>query len=446
MSARPNSWEQAALVALLVGALILGSLVEIRATCTGKHNTDLGVYLAAAQAVRDHADIYTVTYNFDHYMYPPFLAILLAPVVPAPEPFGPPSALPFATTVSLWYLLSLLALIASVWVLARTLMPILPQGALPPGPAESAVWVLRLLPIFICVHCLGRELQLGQVDLFVLALLALMIASASKGRSTQAGLWHGVAICLKVMPLVLLVYPLWRRDWRWLASASAGMVLGLVVLPLVTLGYDQSAKYAQEYVRYMVMPAVAGKVTDHSRDAEMLDQDGVHNYSILGVLHNLTNLSMPRHERPKRASDFNRHVATVMQFTLIGLTLFASGFRRRVSRLNLVLCIALLMTVMIITAPVCQSYYFVLLIPLYMALIGDDLRRSGKNFPGIGMMLVCLAYPVAQALASFSSLLRDCGLVLAAVLMLWLAGILALRRSAGEPMADNAADFPPAPV
>jgi hypothetical protein len=83
----------------------------------------------------------------------------------------------------------------------------------------------------------------------------------------------------------------------------------------------------------------------------------------------------------------------------------------------------------VISIPVCQSYYFVLLIPLYMAVIAADLRDSGSVIPKPATMAACVAYPIAQALSSFSPLLRDSGLVLATVLVLWLVGLHALRHS-----------------
>ena len=134
------------------------------------------------------------------------------------------------------------------------------------------------MPVVICLHSLGRELQLGQVDVFLLLLLALTVACAAEGRSDQAGLWLAAAICLKVMPVVLLFYPLWRRDWRWLLSCASGLVFGLVILPLFTLSYDGTVKYSGEYVQALVLSAVTEKVTDHSRDGELLNQNAVHNF------------------------------------------------------------------------------------------------------------------------------------------------------------------------
>jgi len=429
MKHRLSTWENAAIVGLLLIALVYGVFVECRATLTESHNTDLGVYLAAAQAVRENADICTATYNHNHYMYPPFLAILLAHVVPAPAAPGSPASTAFAVVVYLWYVSSLLALAVAINVLAKKLSRTGPENTTLPQSSRDPIWTLRLLPIVLCLHCLGRELQLGQIDIFLLALVAMTIAAAAEGRSGQAGLWLAAAICLKVVPLVLLLYPLWRRDWRWLLSCLGGLVAGLIILPMLILGYEKTVKYSQDYVKVLVMPAMAGKVTDHSRDDEMLNQNAVHNYSILGVIHNLENISTIRRDRPKTATPFNRELAQTLGLLLIFTTLAASGFRRHISPLASVLCLTMLTAATVISMPVCQSYYFVLLIPLYMAIIAADLRQSGSSFPKPATMAACVAYPIAQALSSFSPLLRDSGLVLATLLILWFVALRALRHT-----------------
>ena len=421
-------WERRTLNVLLLAALIWGVCVVCRATLSANRSTDLGVYFAAAQAVREHSDLYGATYNGNHYQYPPLLALLLANVVPAPPKLGLPVSAAFAIADGVWYLLSLLALGLSVRVLAASLT----RSWAHTNPALRTVWrpvwTLRLLPVLVCLHCLGRELQLGQVDLFMLAFVSFAIAAAAEGRSVSAGLWVAAGICLKGMPLLLLLYPLWRRDWRWLLSSLGGLALGLIVLPVVAFGYDGASRYTREYADVLLLPALTGKVTDHSRDEEMLNQNAVHNYSLLGVLHNLENLSTPRDQRPKTASARNRQWAAAVGTALILITLLASGIRRQVSPLATILCLTMLVVLMLIVNPVCQSYVFVLLIPAIMAVCAADMERSGRVLPRPAVLGVLAAYVVAQAASSFSPFVRDSGLVLATVLALWFAGLMALRE------------------
>lgn len=426
MNNQMTVWERRTLNLLLLAALVWGVCVVCRATLSANRSTDLGVYLAAAQAVREHTDVYRATYNDNHYQYPPLFALLLSHVVPAPPQRGMPVSAAFAITAGLWYLLSLLALGVSVWVLAKALAQNRPSTG--PSLAARSLWTLRLLPIVVCLHCLGRELQLGQVDLFSLAFVSFTIAAAAEGRSGQAGLWLAAAICLKGMPLLLLVYPLWRRDWRWLLSCAGGLALGLAVIPMVVFGYAETSKLTREYADVLILPVLTGQAKDHSRDAEMLNQNAVHNYSLLGVLHNLSHLSEARADRPKTASAFHRRMAAVLGVLLTLLTLLASGTARQVSRSATVLCLALLSLLMLIANPVCQSYALVLLIPAIVAVSAADIYRFGNAFPRPVVLGVLAAFVIAQALSSFSPLLRDSGLVLATVLALWVIAILALAQ------------------
>jgi hypothetical protein len=425
---RLSAYEQAGISILLVAALIYGFFVECRATLTKDHNTDLGVYLAAAQAVRENGDLYSAKYNSDHYMYPPFLAMVLAHVVPAPPVHSQPASTAFAVTVDLWYILSLLALVATVRILAKTLVRAWPEARAHCQLRWRPYWTLCLLPVAVCLHSLGRELQLGQVDVFVLLFLALMMVSAAEGRSGQAGFWHALAIALKLMPVVLLVYPLWRRDWRWLLACAGGLVVWLFLLPVLMFGFDGTVKYNREYAQVFMIPAITGQATDHSRENDMLNQDAVHNLSILGTLHSLEYISLERHERPKAASPFNRKVAEALAVLLVLMTLLASGFRRQLGRLETVLCLSMLVVLMIIGSPVCQSYYFFLLVPMLMAIVAADLQRSGAASPRPLIWGVLAAFALALAAASFSPFLRDCGAVLASILVLWMVALLALAR------------------
>ena len=52
--------QRRAWLACVLGALVLGALVEVRSAFQERRKTDLGVYLRAAWAVRTGADPYAV--------------------------------------------------------------------------------------------------------------------------------------------------------------------------------------------------------------------------------------------------------------------------------------------------------------------------------------------------------------------------------------------------
>ena len=82
-----------------------------------------------------------------------------------------------------------------------------------------------------------------------------------------AGAWLAGAIAIKIIPAFLLVYPLWKRDWRWLGGSAAGCVLGLFILPAAVVGPGRTAELYRDWVRQVVRPGLTEDVgTDRSRE------------------------------------------------------------------------------------------------------------------------------------------------------------------------------------
>lgn len=82
---------------------------------------------------------------------------------------------------------------------------------------------------------LHREWDLGQSDVLVLALICTALWARSSGRAVVGGLLLGAACAIKPELLLLAVFLLWRRDFRFGLSALGGsLVLGLA--PFLLLG------------------------------------------------------------------------------------------------------------------------------------------------------------------------------------------------------------------
>jgi hypothetical protein len=429
-----TSWERRGLVLLVVALVGLGGLVEKRSAFLHQRMGDLEVFLRAAWAVRTGHDIYTITDSKGfHYHYPPLFAILLVPLADPPPTADRSWALPYPVTVAAWYCLNLLFLAAAIHCLAGVLERTLPGPAgrqLPRGCRRW--WALRLVPVLACMPAVGHTLMRGQVGLLLLLLLCGMAAALVRGRRLQAGLWLAGAICLKVIPAFLILYPLYRRDVRCLAGCAVGLVVGLGVVPAAVFGPAQTLAYAEEWMDVLVRP-VLGKGTDQSRAKELIEATATDSQSLPTVLHNLR--YPDRLTRPAHTSAGVRWVHRLGGVLLTALTFLAGRTRAPGDAPATVLEFGALVMVTLLVSPVCHLHYFCLSVLLVMGLLAA--AWEGKETPhlGPGMWLVGAVNIVANSLPHIPGLepLRDGGLAMSAGLLLWFLAILALRKRAQEP-------------
>jgi alpha-1,2-mannosyltransferase len=159
---------------------------------------DFSIYLWGGHAIAGDARLY-LTQGYAHWFtYPPFAAVLFAPI----------AALPGAVAGVLWQLGSVAALaVACVTTLKLA-------GYRPSRTAMVAVvaGALALEPVY-------HTLYLGQVNLFLLALVLTDVRRASRGRS--AGIGVGLAAAIKLTPAIFVVLFLVTRRTRAAVTASA---------------------------------------------------------------------------------------------------------------------------------------------------------------------------------------------------------------------------------
>jgi hypothetical protein len=431
-------WEQFGLACFFALLVPLGVVVEMRSAFMSRRMGDLDCYLRAGWAVRVGADLYDVTDdNGFHYNYPPLLAILAAPLADPPAGFERARMLPFAVSVGVWYLFNLLCLALAVHWLAGALE----QGRAGPGvpvpePGSRAWWVLRLVPVLACVIPIGHTLIRGQANLLLLALLCGALAGVLRGQRFQGGLCLAGAICLKIFPAFLLLFPLWRRDGRFLAGCAGGLVLGLALIPAAALGPSRAWHCYHKLRQVLVEPAL-GAGTDQTRAHELTNQTATDSQSLLTVLHNTLHPHFAT--RPPRASRRVRLAsgATGGLLTLLTLlaaaTLWVPGPAR--DRPSVVLFFGLLILNMLLLSPVCHLHYFSLSLPLVMALLAVHWQGARNSRPAtVGLILLLVWNGVANLLPHLPALLvlREGGLAMYAALSLWLVGVVVLwRRSDG---------------
>jgi hypothetical protein len=430
-------------VALLAVVIVgFGVVTEVRsAGALNRRMGDLGCYLRAAWAVRSGGDLYDVRDDSGwHYNYPPLLAILAVPLADAPEGTDRDGLVAYPVSVALWYAGSVLCLFLAVHVLASALEQIAPDSAVRYQPAGCRRWwALRLLPVLACVPPIGSDLVRGQVNLLLLALVCGMMAGLLRGRPWRAGLCLAGAICLKVFPAFLLIYPLWRRDFRCLGGCAIGLFLGLVLIPAAVFGPARAWGHYRTFLSVTLAPGM-GDHADESRSRELTGVTSTDTQAFLAVIHNT--LHPDPATRPMWVAPWVRTTHWLLGTLLTGITLLVAGRRHPDATPDTVLALGALVLLMLLLSPVCHLHYFHLALPLIMALI--YLRPNRNGFPqlGVGLLLLLGTNLVANIVPRLPGMQapRDLGIVAYATLLLWLAAVVVLYRRGRSSVARASLD------
>ena len=424
-----SRWDRAGLGLFLVALVVLCGITVARSAFLPTRLGDWNVFTRAAWAVRAGGDLYDVTDDKGfHYLYPPLFAILLTPLADAPAGVTRTWMLPYPATVAIWYVLNVVFAGFAMHLLASALEQAWsPSRVETHSPHSQRWWRLRMWPVLACLPAVGHTLVRGQVGLLLLLLLCGMLAAIIRKRSFQAGCWLAAAICLKVIPAFLLIYPLWRRDWRCLFGCAAGLALGLVVIPAAARGPRQTWEDYQRWNEVMLLPA-AGAGQDQSRARELMDVTATDSQSISAAIHNTVFLN--RYTRPRQSPPWIRLTA----LCLVGLmTLVTFQVSRRTAPDDgtaITLTLGSLIVIMLAASPVCHLHYFCLSAPLVMGLLASSWEESATQNLSKPLAALLAFHVFSLAIPHFPGMEvpRDIGLAMYASLALWLAGQIALVR------------------
>jgi alpha-1,2-mannosyltransferase len=205
--------------------LAVSSLILYIAVLAGSGHQDLDAYLSAGRDLLAGRPLYDAFLHHPFpdptlrpaYIYPPVFAVLIAPL----------TWLPRMVAGWTWLLAMQAALALSITVVARSL-----------NPAWAAGWVALVLTFSF--FPLLVDVAQGQTNLLVLALLVLGVVGILRGQH-QAGVWLGVAVAIKITPVLLLGWLLFQRRWRAAGFLGLGFAsttgVGLLVRPSDTVTF-----------------------------------------------------------------------------------------------------------------------------------------------------------------------------------------------------------------
>jgi hypothetical protein len=266
----------------------------------------------------------------------------------------------------------------------------------------------------------------GQVNLLLLALLCGMAAATLRGRNLLAGSCLAGAICLKVIPAFLLLFPLWRRDLRCLVGCALGLVIGGAAIPTAVFGPVRTVNYYEKYARVLLGPAL-GLGADQSRAKEMIETTANDSQSLQAALHNT--LHPIRSDRPAEPTALIRWIPRVAGGFLTLLTLVASGWKKSDSGTSVALFSGALIINMLLLSPICHMHYFSLCVVIVMGLLTAQWERSRPGL-GTGLALVLALNILCYIPPNIPEwlILRDWAIMLYPTLILWTAGVVTLWK------------------
>lgn len=307
----------------------------------------------------------------EHYQfkYSPSSALLYLPL----------SALPLPAAKAVWYALVLFSIMVLLFLSSR-LVHSSPQNR----PASA------LIAGAILARYLFRELELGQINALIAALLVFVIwllfrqGPVSSGRrETWAGLLWGLATALKPYALIFFPYFVIKKKWRSVWSGLGVIVLSLFV-PTFFYGFSGNVIVLKEWVSSL----------SRSTPALLISQDNVSLLAGLAKWTGPSGLTLPMYAIGLAALAFSTYVF-IRKGETFGAPIAPDG--------------ALLLVLIPLISPLGWDYTFLSAI-LAVALVVD----SFSFFPG-GARIILAGNFLIIALSVYDLLGRS----LYAVFMSW---------------------------
>jgi len=104
----------------------------------------------------------------------------------------------------------------------------------------------RYLAVLVLAKFIGREFELGQVNLLILGLILAAFIAFQKHKDGWAGLLWALSLLFKPYALIFLPYFLLKKRFRLLAAGAAAAAGGLA-LPIVFYGWTTNLRELGEW-------------------------------------------------------------------------------------------------------------------------------------------------------------------------------------------------------
>ncbi len=199
------------------------------------HFGDFKVFLEAAKLVGKgespyHQWLFVSQNVYCKYFYSPLWAVLLIPS----------TYLPYYLTNFFW-------LTANVWFLFRIWMLLSKYVQLDTLPKAQYQWVL-ILTLIMSARFILHNFEMIQMTIFLLWGSLESLQFVEKKNMFAGGLLLALVINIKILPVVLVPYLLYRKEYKAFASTLIFSLLFLL-LPAIFLGWNKNLTFLSDWWR-----------------------------------------------------------------------------------------------------------------------------------------------------------------------------------------------------
>jgi len=323
------------------------------------YRNDFNVFYHAAREVLAERDPYQSSLaDWTPYLYPPLLAIVLAPL----------ALLPLPVAAYVWFLINAVSTIAAALMPARLcgddeqLSGSTNEGKAAGSEGGPVAPLFAALSLLIVARFVLDNFSLGQVNPLVAALAAAHVYLYSRDKKIASALALSIAVSIKLTPLVLIAYHVARRRWKFAAAALATCV-ALTALSFVPLG-SRAPEAFQVFVNRTI------------KNEQGYDLADAGNQSLRGALARLTQDSTGMLDQA--ATDLSRRPFDTLTLMISFLLLSVAMITASRARTEL-LAAAPFLCCFVLLSPLSWKAHFVMLILPVVCLVAEAVRARGTR-------------------------------------------------------------------
>lgn len=336
---------------------------------------DFYIFMSASSQIDGHTDIYSYGFLVDyHYYYSVLFALLLKPL----------GSLPFFWVKFYWLLFNMGLYFHLLWLLS--------QNALVKGMSLKQQRYFILIVFIFSFRFLRENIHVSQITILILWCCIAGLRNIHQGKNLRGSLLLAIGLNIKLLPIVLLPYLLYRGFFRAFAFVVVFYSISMLA-PGFVIGHDYNLYLLKCWFR-LINPTNTHHVLDvdersfHSLTTLLstLLVEKVPDYYAMHLKRNIANVSIET-------------LASVILYTRLVLAAFTLyflrtwPFKKAAGETHILFEISYILLLVPLIFPHQQHYAFLFIVPafacvLYVIFTGTKTLSKYKRALLIGLLSI----------------------------------------------------------